>query len=176
MPHVFRVRRSCHAATLLLLFGLCSAVAGAVAAGARERGPFVDLIDYPRQEANWERFYGLQDHLAAAFFAACGGQACEPRRLLWPMQLRCSVRAAKAEVAACVWVVAGSDLKVRAVGSIDDDVVVWRCPMPIADGVGVEAFHNALQGEDPLHVRLPGARETLLQALRRCLAGPGSRS
>ena len=39
------------------------------------------------------------DHLAGAFLKACGEGACLPRRFLWPMQLRCSVRVADATVA-----------------------------------------------------------------------------
>ena len=92
------------------------------------------------------------------------------------MQLRCSVRVADVTVAACIWVIAGSDLRVRAVGSIDPDVLIWRCVLPVGAAVGVDAFHAALAVDDPLAVRLPGARVTLRQGLATCLAKPGSSS
>lgn len=137
---------------------------------------FVDLVDHPAPEANWDRFYALEDRLAGAFFKACGEEACLPRRFLWPMQLRCSVRVADATVAACIWVIAGSDLRVRAAGSIDPDVRVWRCPLPLGPGVAVEAFHVALEVDDPLAARLPGASGSLLHELRTCLEAPGTPS
>jgi len=140
---------------------------------------FVDLIDHPAPEANWDRFFALEDHLAQAFGADCADGACSARPwFLLPMQLRCSVRVADATVAACVWVIAGSDLRVRAVGRIEPDVVVWRCPLPlpVSEGIPVEAFHAALDVDDPLSVRLPGTRSTVRQSLHACLAHPGLRS
>lgn len=141
--------------------------------------PFVDLIDHPAPEANWDRFFALEDHLAMAFHAACAQGGCAARAwFLWPMQLRCSVRVADARVAACVWVIAGSNLRVRAGGRIEPDVVVWRCvlPLPVDEGIDVEAFHAALSVQAPLQVRLPGARASLQQHVHDCLARPGSRS
>ena len=153
-------------------------LAGPVHGHFRADGParFVDLVDYPAPEANWERFYDLEDRLAAGFHAACANGACVPRRFLWPMQLRCSARVRDGSVAACIWVVAGSDLRVRAAGSIEPDVVVWRCVLPIPPGLEVEAFHAALDVTEPLRVRLPGASASLLQGLRICLAKPGTAS
>ncbi|GAB3063054.1 hypothetical protein GCM10027214_30920 [Stenotrophomonas tumulicola] len=144
--------------------------------GVDGRNRFVDLVDHPAPEANWDRFYDLEDRLAAGFQAACANEACVPRRFLWPMQLRCSVQAQDGSMAACIWVVAGSDLRVRAAGSIEPDVVVWRCVLPIPPGLGVDAFHAALDVAEPLRVRLPGASASLLQGLRRCLAKPGTAS
>lgn len=159
---------------LLLLLG---ASAGLHAQGAVPVSPlFVDLVDYPASEANWDRFYDLEDRLAAGFHAACGRQGCVPRRFLWPMQLRCSVRSADGGMAACIWVVAGSDLRVRTAGSIEPDVVVWRCVLPIPPGLDSEAFHAALDVADPLEVRLPGASASLIQGLRACLSKPGKAS
>ena len=137
---------------------------------------FVDLVDHPAPEANWNRFYALEDRLAAAFFKACEEEACLPRRFLWPMQMRCSVRVADATVAACIWVIAGSDLRVRPAGSIDPDVLIWRCALPLGAGPEVDAFHAALEVDDPLAVRLPGASGSLLQGVRACLAKPGTSS
>ena len=146
-----------------------------VQASAEQPGPrFVDLVDHPSQEANWDRFHALEDGLAAAFFTQCRDDGCRPRHLLWPLQLRCSVRVADATVVACIWVIGGSDLQVAASGRIDPDLRVWHCPLPMPWPVAVDAFHAALEVPDPLAVRLPGAGSTLLLGLKDCLATPGS--
>ena len=137
---------------------------------------FVDLIDHPTQEANWERFHALEDRLADAFHGTCGEGGCVPRRFLWPMQLRCSVQVDAAAVVACIWVIAGSDLKATATGHIDAEVRVWRCVLPMPRSMPVERFHSALDVPAPLSVRLPGASATLRQGLQDCLAAPGSRT
>lgn len=137
---------------------------------------FVDLVDYPTQEANWDRFHSLEDSLAGAFHDACADGGCVPRRFLWPMQLRCSVQTPQATVAACVWVIAGSHLTVSATGHIRPDVTVWRCLLPLPTSIAVEQFHAALEVQDPLSVRLPGASATLRQGVQDCLAAPGSRT
>lgn len=171
-----RVRIGCAVAGLLAVAATAMAAEMPVPPGPAVAARFVDLVDHPAPEANWDRFYALEDHLAGAFLKACGEGACLPRRFLWPMQLRCSVRVADATVAACIWVIAGSDLRVRAAGSIDPDVVTWRCALPLGAGTGVEAFHAALEVDDPLAVRLPGAAESLRQGLASCLARPGTSS
>lgn len=151
----------------------------ALAASAQPVMPqFIDLVNYPDQEANWDRFHNLQDHLAAQFHIACKQDGCLRQRLLWPMQLRCSVRVADASVVACIWVIAGSDLRVQSQGAVEPDVRIWRCPLPLpaAGGMDVEAFHAALDTPYPLQVRLPGARFTLMQGLHACLATPGTPS
>lgn len=159
------------------LFVWLAASAGLCAHAAPRPVPvFVDLVDYPANEANWDRFYDLEGRLAGGFHAACGNQQCVPHRFPWPMQLRCSVRAADGSMAACVWVIAGSDLRVRRSGSIDPDVVVWRCVLPVPPGLHSEAFHAALDVPDPVQVRLPGASSSLIQAVRDCLSGPGRAS
>lgn len=161
-------------ALLALALVLASPAGAGSASGASPR--FVDLVDHPAPEANWDRFHDLEDRLSGAFLAACGKGACVPRRFLWPMQLRCSVRVGEGSIAACIWVVAGSDLRVRAAGSIDPDVVIWRCVLPVPAGLAVDAFHAALDVADPLQVRLPGAAMSLMQGLRECLDTPGTRS
>lgn len=171
-----RVHIGCAVAGLLAVAASARAADGPVPPVPPVAARFVDLVDHPAPEANWDRFYALEDHLARVFLKACGEGACLPRRFLWPMQLRCSVRVADATVAACIWVIAGSDLRVRAAGSIDPDVVIWRCALPLGTGVEVDAFHAALAVDDPLAVRLPGAAASLLQGLRACLARPGASS
>lgn len=167
---------ACGISSLLVVAGI--GVAAERPLAPRPSGPasFIDLVDHPTPEANWDRFYALEDRLAGAFLTACGEGVCLPRRFLWPMQLRCSVRVANGTVAACVWVIAGSDLRVRAAGSINPDVVIWRCALPLGAGPGVDVFHAALEVDDPLAVRLPGAAESLRQGLATCLARPGTSS
>ena len=167
---------ACGISSLLVVAGIAVAADGPLVPRSPGPATFIDLVDHPAPEANWDRFYALEDHLAGAFLKACGEGACLPRRFLWPMQLRCSVRVADATVAACIWVIAGSDLRVRAAGSIDPDVVTWRCALPLGAGTGVEAFHAALEVDDPLAVRLPGAAESLRQGVARCLAKQGAAS
>ncbi len=162
---------------LLLLPLLLAASVGLRAQDTSGAVPvFVDLVDYPANEANWDRFYALEDRLAGGFHAACGNQQCVPRRFLWPMQLRCSVRSADGSMAACIWIIAGSDLRVRRSGSIEPDVVVWRCVLPVPPGLHSEAFHAALDVPEPVQVRLPGASTSLLQGMRDCLSAPGRAS
>lgn len=170
-----RLARLLPIAALALPPGVLMAAAGTPSAGPATP-VFVDLVDHPTAEANWNRFYDLEDHLAGRFHALCADERCVPRRFLWPMQLRCSVRVRDGTLAACVWVVAGSDLRVRAAGSIDPDVVIWRCVLPVPAGLPVEAFHAALEVPDPLGVRLPGAAISLQQGVMACLSGPGSTS
>ncbi|MBD7953727.1 hypothetical protein H9654_05835 [Stenotrophomonas sp. Sa5BUN4] len=167
---------ACGISSLLVVAGIAVAADGPLVPRSPGPATFIDLVDHPAPEANWDRFYALEDHLAGAFHKACGEGACLPRRFLWPMQLRCSVRVADATVAACIWVIAGSDLQVRAAGSIDPDVVVWRCVLPVGDAVAVDAFHAALEADDPLAARLPGAAESLRQGVARCLAKQGAAS
>lgn len=159
-----------------LLLLLATALLPATPAAFAAQPTFVDLIDHPTAEANWDRFFALEHHLAAAFRVDCAAGDCAARHgVLLPLQLRCSVRTADQTVAVCIWVIAGSGLQVQASGRIDPDLVVWRCalPLPRSRGIAVQAFHAALERADPLSVRLPGARATLRHALRGCLAGTG---
>lgn len=170
-PPRCRPRRTVALACIALL-----AVAPAAGAARSAAPRFADLIHFPYPEGNWDRFHGLEDDLATAFFAACNDDRCRPGHALWPLQMRCSVEIAAGQVAACIWVIAGSDLQVRTAGNIDARVVIWRCPLPLAQPLAVDAFHAALAVNDPLQVRLPGADQTLLQGLQHCLAGSGSSS
>lgn len=42
-----------------------------------QASPYVDLIDYPRQEPNWDRFFALEGRLQYGFDAICGDTFCE---------------------------------------------------------------------------------------------------
>ncbi|MEG2802581.1 hypothetical protein [Stenotrophomonas sp.] len=136
--------------------------------------PFTDLVDFPRNEANWDRFYDLEAHLARRFAAVCADTLCEGEYSnLRALQLRCSVDAARAQVQACTWLFVASELAVAAdTGQVQADNRRWACALPLGAGVPVEAFHAALEGEAPLAVTLPGARTSLGAAVGACLQAP----
>lgn len=143
---------------------------------------FVDLVDFPSGEANWDRFHDLEAHLAQRFDVVCADTLCEgPYSNLRALQLRCSVRAANARVQACTWIFIASDLQVDpGTGSVLVDNRRWACALPLGTGVPVEAFHTALAGPEPLTVTLPGARQSVGEAVGACLqrparAAPGAR-
>lgn len=133
--------------------------------------PFTDLVDFPRSEANWDRFYALEAHLANRFDAACADTLCEGEYSnLRALQLRCSVREAGASVQACTWIFIASNLDVDPEqGGLIADNRRWECPLPLGAGVPVETFHAALAGPDALGVTLPGASVSVGAAIGRCL-------
>lgn len=139
--------------------------------------PFSDLVDFPGNEANWDRFYDLEAHLGSRFDARCADTLCEGEYSnLRALQLRCSVRSASGEVHACRWVFIAGNVGVDAQrGDVQADNRQWSCPLPLGSGVPVEAFHAALAGPDALEVILPGATRSVGAAVGNCLqqAGPG---
>ena len=73
--------------------------------------PYVDLIDYPHQEANWDRFFALEGRLQHGFDAICGDTFCEGEYSdIRALRLRCSVDAVRGTVHECLWAFAASDL------------------------------------------------------------------
>ncbi|WP_244880176.1 hypothetical protein [Stenotrophomonas rhizophila] len=133
--------------------------------------PFVDLVDFPRNEANWDRFYSLEAHLANRFDAVCADTLCEgDYSNLRALQLRCSVNAASGQVHACNWLFIASELQVAPdTGVVLVDNRRWDCPLPLGTGVGVEAFHASLERADALDVVLPGAALSIGEAVGGCL-------
>lgn len=144
---------------------------GATAASARA-GDYADLIDFPHNEANWARFYDLQERLIADFDAICPDTFCEGEYSNYLLlQLRCSVHAPSASVAACALVLGAGELEVDTrTGELVDDSRTWGCAAPLAPGTSVEAFHAALAGPGALHARLPGSAQSLYEALFFCLS------
>ncbi|WP_312236006.1 hypothetical protein [Stenotrophomonas sp.] len=134
-------------------------------------GPYVDLVDFPTREANWDRFYALEGRLMHAFDDVCGDTFCEGAYSDYRvLQFRCSVHAGRGHLHSCVWVLAASNLDVDAgSGHIGVDNGRWTCPVPLAPGTTVEAFHAALEGDGLLHGRLPGTDRTLYDGLMACL-------
>lgn len=132
--------------------------------------PFVDLVDFPRNEANWDRFYSLEAHLANRFDAVCADTLCEgDYSNLRALQLRCSVNAASGQVHACNWLFIASELQVAPdTGVVLVDNRRWTV-LAAGHGGGVEAFHASLERADALDVVLPGAALSIGEAVGGCL-------
>ncbi|AWH54625.1 hypothetical protein C1924_16280 [Stenotrophomonas sp. ESTM1D_MKCIP4_1] len=138
-------------------------------------GPHVDLIDFPRTEANWDRAYDLEAALAAEFSALCADTLCEGDYSNYRvMQFRCAVREQAGTVQRCAWVVAASELAVQAdTGVIQVADGRWVCPVDLRPGVPVEAFHASLAAPGGLVAPLPVVGRSLFSGLFECLQGPG---
>lgn len=144
----------------------------AVAGEARARsGAYVDLVDYPYNEANWDRFYDLQDHLTRQFHDICGDTYCEgefSNHIV--LQFRCSVHAPSGSVASCALVIAAGNLEVEpTTGEVVPDSRTWACAAPLAPHTSVEALHTALGRRDALTLPLPGTHRSMHDALFECL-------
>lgn len=154
---------------VLCLLGV-SLLLAAAAAPARA-GAFVDLVDFPSQEANWDRFYALQDRLFADFDEICPDTYCEGEYSnLIALQFRCSVHAASGTLQGCVLVVGGGNLEVDpADGALLSDNRTWACAAPLAAQTPVDLFHAALAGSRPLLAPLPGSGLSLHETVSDCL-------
>jgi hypothetical protein len=134
-------------------------------------GPYVDLVDFPYNEANWDRFYDLQDHLTREFHDLCGARYCQgayANHIL--LQFRCSVQVASGSVGACTMVIGAGNLEVDATsGKVVPDSRTWACAAPLVPGTSVEALHAALGRRDALILPLPGANQSMHDALFDCL-------
>ncbi|EKT4089425.1 MULTISPECIES: hypothetical protein [Stenotrophomonas] len=136
-----------------------------------QASPYVDLIDYPHQEANWDRFFALEGRLQHGFDAICGDTFCEGEYSdIRALRLRCSVDAVRGTVHECLWAFAASDLEVsRNDGAIRARQPTWLCRLPLGAGTPVEAFHAALAARDPLHDPLPGTSQSVYDGLTGCI-------
>jgi hypothetical protein len=153
-----------------LSLALAVLAAGICSASARE-GPYVDLVDFPHKEANWDRFYDLEDHLIRAFHDLCGDTYCEGEYSNHiALQFRCSVHAASGTVQACTLVIGAGNLEVeRGTGRVVPDSRTWACEAPLGANTPVETLHVALAGRDPLRRPLPGSGLSMHDALFDCL-------
>jgi hypothetical protein len=152
--------------SLLMLLLVVSAPTGTARAGT-----YVDLVDFPAQEANWDRFYALEGRLMHAFDEVCGDTFCEGEYSDYRvLQFRCSVHAGVGHMQSCVWVLAASNVEVDgSSGHLMVDPGRWTCAVPLAPGTPVEAFHAALEGSNVLQRRLPGTDRSLYDGLMDCL-------
>jgi hypothetical protein len=161
-------------AGLSMAAALCL-VAPAAAAHASSR-PYVDLVDFPYKEANWDRFYALQGHLMREFHDLCGATYCQGTHANHVLlQFRCSVHAATGTVTECALVIAAGNLEVdAATGKVMPDNRTWACAVPLAPHTPVEALHAALGRRDALILPLPGTGRSVHDALLGCLGEGGS--
>ena len=136
-----------------------------------QTGPYLDLVDFPYTEANWDRFYTLQDHLIREFHTLCGASYCQgayANHIL--LQVRCSVEAASGNVEACALVIGAGNLEVDGTtGSVVPDSRTWACEAPLGPQTHVEALHAALERRDALVLPLPGSNHSIHDALFDCL-------
>ncbi|HDS1148754.1 MULTISPECIES: hypothetical protein [Stenotrophomonas] len=153
----------------------CGAIALSASLPCLARGPHVDLIDYPRPEANWDRAFELEAALAGEFSALCADTLCEGDYSNYRvMQFRCAVLAHRGTVQRCVWVVAASELAVQPEnGQVQADNGRWACRVELQPGVPVEVFHAALEAPGGLAAPLPGLDHGLFEVLPACLQTQG---
>ncbi len=139
------------------------------------RGLHVDLIDYPRPEANWDRAYGLEAALQREFDRLCADTWCEGDYSNYQvLEFRCAVLAHRGTVQRCTWVIAASEVAIDAdTGKVQVDNGRWACPLELQPGVPVEAFHAALEAPEGLAAPLPGLDHGLFDALPDCLRKAG---
>lgn len=151
-----------------LPFGLFCAL---LAAPSAQAFPYVDLIDYPHKEANWDRFFALEGRLQHGFDAICGDTFCEGEYSdIRALRLRCSVDAVRGTVHECLWAFAASDLEVsRNDGTVVARQPTWLCRLPLKPSTPVEAFHTALAARNPLHDPLPGTSRSTYDGLTECI-------
>lgn len=151
-----------------LPFGLFCAL---LAAPSAQAFPYVDLIDYPHKEANWDRFFALEGRLQHGFDAICGDTFCEGEYSdIRALRLRCSVDAVRGTVHECLWAFAASDLEVsRNDGTVVARQPTWLCRLPLEPSTPVEAFHTALAARNPLHDPLPGTSWSTYDGLTECI-------
>ncbi|MER2177980.1 MAG: hypothetical protein ABS955_09900 [Stenotrophomonas maltophilia] len=156
-------------ATVSLALGLLLATGASGASGRQDA--YVDLVDFPHQEANWDRFYALEDHLIRAFHDICGDTYCEGEYSNHiALQFRCSVHAASGTVHACSLVIGAGNLEVDGgTGQVVPDSRTWACATPLGANTPVEALHAVLALGDPLRRPLPGSGRSMHDALIDCL-------
>lgn len=163
--------------TLVAALFVVSATAFAQTAPAPAPSPapaparYADAIDWPASEAGMDRFFNAEVRLGAAFDKVCGDTFCEGDYAnLRPVQLRCSVDMTKSTVKQCVWAFSGSHAAVNSkTGAVQVAAKLYKCKLPLAKDTPVEAFYALLEGEDPLHAKLPMSRASIYDGLVGCL-------
>ena len=132
---------------------------------------YVDLIDHPRPQTHWRAFWELRQRLQAGFDAICPDTICEGAYSDYQaLRLRCSVAAATGYVAECGWAFAASEVEVDpGSGALLADQPTWLCRLPVPTGTTVDALLQGWSGPRAIHQRLPGAEESVFEALGDCL-------
>jgi hypothetical protein len=150
--------------------------AGLLASGgqvhAQSRGPYVDAGTYLiEDDARYEAWYHLRRQLAHNFDDICGDTFCEGDYTnIQSLRYTCSVHRSSGRIGSCGWAFAASDDAVVALtGRIESQPAAWLCTSPIVRGTTIEAFVDALQGDEPLYAALPVSGRTLYDGLVDCL-------
>ncbi|WP_313460581.1 hypothetical protein [Stenotrophomonas sp.] len=153
-------------------------VAHATAAEGKPGPAFVDLVDYPTYYAQGAAFHDLRRRLHAGFDDVCMDTICEGEFTDYQaLKMRCAVETASGMVTECRWAFAASELEVDpASGRVGGQQPRWLCALPIPAGTTVPAFFAALAGPRAIFQQLPGATQSVFEAVSECLGGAGDRS
>lgn len=137
---------------------------------AQARGPYVDVIAYLDSDAQYEAWFHLRRQLARNFDDICGDTFCEgDYSNIRSLRYTCSVQRGSGRIGSCGWAFAASDDAVVAMtGRIESQPAAWLCTSPIVRGTTIEAFLDALQGDEPLYAPLPVSGRTLYDGLGDC--------
>lgn len=132
---------------------------------------YVDIAHWPTAEAGLDRFAGAEAALNAGFDKICGDTFCEGEyRNLRPTQLTCSVDTTKSSIKQCLWTFAGTRAAVNTKsGAVQTGGKLYKCKLLLAKDTPVEAFYEAMKGDDPLNAKLPGSRYSVYDGLVGCL-------
>jgi hypothetical protein len=157
--------------------GMAIAVAASFtshSAGAFGKQPerYVDAIDYPVGEGNWDRFYDLERRLFRDFDDVCGDTFCEGEYSnIQALRYRCSIERDTGLMGECIWVLAGSSQTIDPVtGRVIVDAPVWRCRTPLAPGTRADDFFRVLTASRrPIDEPLPGTQTSIYGGLSDCL-------
>lgn len=174
-PAFTALRRATARTTVLFTLGaallLMAGAPLASAAPAATTAPYVDLVDYPSEYAQWGAFQDLRHRLKGNFDDVCGDTYCEGEFSdIQALRLRCAVHQPTGTVSHCGWAFAASDLDVNpASGQVEGRQPVWLCRLPVPAGTSVDRFFSAMAGDRPLFRVLPGATGTFHEALAECL-------
>ena len=126
----------------------------------------MDLIDYPQQEANWDRFLHWRP---GRFRQHLGTPSAKGNTAIFTPATALLGDAARGTVRECLWAFAASDLAVSANdGAIEARQPTWLCRLPLVAGTPVESFHAALAARS-LHDPLPGSSQSVYDALTECI-------
>lgn len=159
--------------TPMLALALCAGlVATAGTAHAQTRAPYVDASTYlVDDDLQYEAWFHLRRQLARNFDDICGDTFCEGDYTnIQSLRYTCSVHRGSGRIGSCGWAFAASDDTVVALtGRIDSQPAAWLCTSPIVRGTTIEAFLDALQGDEPLYATLPMSERTLYDGLVDCL-------
>jgi hypothetical protein len=132
---------------------------------------YVDAIDWPAKDAGLARLALSEEMLALSFERICTDTFCEGEyQNLRPMQLACSVDAAKGTLKQCLWMFSGSKTSMNPkTGAVQSAAKVFKCKLALGKDTPVDAFYDAMHGAELLDVKLPMTNRTVNDSLLGCL-------